>query len=114
MDAHPDTTFAVSKRLRAAFRRLDDRERSNVIEGPVDAADAVVVHVSDAFGRLVACRPRYNLVTAWFGPADVNFNLYPSWLGRDRIVVMPVDHFPRERTLPPEADRYNLRPGALP
>ena len=34
---------------------------------------------------------RFNYTVRWFGPYEVNFNYYPSWIGNDRIIVMPIE-----------------------
>jgi 4-amino-4-deoxy-L-arabinose transferase-like glycosyltransferase len=48
------------------------------------------------FGSEAANRPAHQAwhhayVERWFGPLEVNYNYYPSWGGRDRIVVVKVD-----------------------
>jgi hypothetical protein len=43
-----------------------------------------------AAGGMVA--HRHDTVRDWFGPREMNYNYYPSWLGRDRIIILPPAH----------------------
>ena len=112
LDAHPDARFAVSASVRQRLAALDGRSRPNLIDGPLDDARAAVFHASESYAAILGATPRHDLTSTWFGPFEVNFNYYPSWLGADRIVVMPVEHYPRRRFLRPEHMPPGLRPGA--
>ncbi|MEN8184947.1 MAG: hypothetical protein ABFS46_20695, partial [Myxococcota bacterium] len=113
LDAHPDTRFAASEQIRGQLRRLDGRVRENVTSGPLREVDEVVFYASESYPYVVALRPRYDLSRAWFGPYEVNFNFYPSWLGSDRIVVLPAERYPRRPGLPPDRVPEKLRPGRM-
>ena len=71
----------------------------------------MIFYASEAYGHIAGLRTRHDLARATFGPLEVNFNYYPSWLGEDRIVVLPASRYPREPIVPPEHLPPQLRPG---
>jgi hypothetical protein len=111
LDEHPDTRYAASGTILRHLRQQGGAPRSHVAALSLDEADEVVVYASEAYGHLVGLRTRHDLTRATFGPLDVNFNYYPSWLGEDRIVVLPAFRYPRRPFLSPEEAPPNLRPG---
>lgn len=112
VDAHPDTRFAVSAGVRRALARQRLAERPNVVDGAPWDADQAIFLASEEYARVLGARPGFGLTETWFGPYEVNFDFYPSWLGSDRVVVMRSDHLPRRPWLRPEQMPPNLRPGA--
>lgn len=111
LDAHPDRSYAASATILRHLRQVDGRSRPNVGLRPLQEVDDVIFYASEAYGHIVGLRPRHDLTRAVFGPLEVNFNYYPSWLGEDRIVVMPASRYPRKPFLPPEHAPPQLRPG---
>jgi 4-amino-4-deoxy-L-arabinose transferase-like glycosyltransferase len=82
------TTFYISPRVRTHFALLGAGSLSNVTTDP-GRAEHVVFYAHEGARRYQdwhANRPR--LTERWFGPYEVNFNMYPNWWGDDRIVVM--------------------------
>lgn len=110
--AHPDVRYGASPRVLEELRSAGLAPGSHVRRRPLDAADEVVVHTADTYRRIVGLRPGHGLTTGWFGPYEVNFDYYPSWLGRDRIIVLRAERFPR-RSFLPENVPADLRPGRL-
>lgn len=90
IDARPETRFALSAGAAAALFALDGAPRANVATRPLGARLAVLFASEVESARWTANRPDYT--RAWFGPYEVNFNYYPTWQGRDRLLVMPVHH----------------------
>ena len=111
LDDHPDTRYAASETILRHLRQLDGTPRPHVVPRPLEEADEVVFYASEAYGHLVGMRTRHDLTRATFGPLDVNLNYYPSWLGEDRIVVLPAAHYPRRPLLSSEDAPPMLRPG---
>jgi hypothetical protein len=111
LDAHPDTRYAASETILRHLRQQGGTPHPHVAPRPLEDADEVVFYASEAYGRLVGLRTRHDLTRATFGPLDVNLNYYPSWLGEDRIVVLPAALYPRQPFLPPENTPPLLRPG---
>jgi hypothetical protein len=111
---HPDTRFAVSAGLRRALSRTALAGLPNVVDGPPWQADRAIFLASEQYARVLGARPGFRLTDTWFGPYEVNFDFYPSWLGSDRVVVMPSEHLPREPWLRPDQMPPQLRPGANP
>lgn len=79
LDSHPKTRFALSPKAAAALSRP---------RTPLADAEQAVLYASEvASERWLANRRGY--AAAWFGPYEVNFDYYPTWQGRDRLIVMP-------------------------
>jgi hypothetical protein len=84
---HPEVHFRLSGRVRALAGQRGLILPGNVVEG--GDADEVVF-----FARADGPPPRQWktndpwLTRAVFGPREVNFNWYSTWVGRDRVVVM--------------------------
>jgi hypothetical protein len=88
VQAHGATTFYLSPRVRTHFALVGARSLPNVT---ADAAGAehVVFYAHEGVRRYQDWRAnRLHLTERWFGPYEVNFNVYPNWWGDDRIVVM--------------------------
>jgi hypothetical protein len=111
VDAHPETRYAASETILRHLPQLDGKPRAHVAPPPLAEADDVIFYASEGYGHLVGLRTRHDLTRATFGPLDVNLNYYPSWLGEDRIVILPAAHYPRHPLLRPEDTPPMLRPG---
>lgn len=85
--SRPDTKFLLSPRVTLEVARVAP-PLTNVVREEADA-DAFVFYAREGMRRWhdwPASRP--GLTTAWFGPREVNFDIYPNWWGDDRIVVI--------------------------
>jgi hypothetical protein len=91
LDEHPDRRVALSPRVTNNLGLIERRARP--AESPLDPdVDDVVFYALDIpWPELLANRRGY--ATTWFGPYEVNYDYYPTWMGADRIVVMPREHF---------------------
>jgi hypothetical protein len=84
----PSSTFYVSPRVRTHFALLGAGSLANVTPDP-SHAEHVVFYAHEGVRRYKDWRAnRLRLTERWFGPYEVNFNVYPNWWGDDRIVVM--------------------------
>jgi len=84
----PSSTFYVSPRVRTHFALLGAGSLPNVTPDP-SHAEHVVFYAHEGVRRYKDWRAnRLRLTERWFGPYEVNFNVYPNWWGDDRIVVM--------------------------
>jgi hypothetical protein len=82
------TTFYVSPRVHTHFALLEAGSLANVTPDPAHA-ERVVFYAHEGVRRYQDWRAdRLRLTERWFGPYEVNFNVYPNWWGDDRIVVM--------------------------
>ena len=78
----------ISPRLRIQLAAQGWVRPSGVVDDPL-RAERLVLYASEGMTRWQewpANRPW--LTERWFGPHEVNFNIYPSWWGDDRIIVM--------------------------
>lgn len=84
---HSDTKFILSPRVK---RQLSTVESSpaNLTVDPAQA-DEFVLYAREGMLRWHDWPANYRgLTQAWFGPREVNFDMYPNWWGDDRIVVI--------------------------
>jgi 4-amino-4-deoxy-L-arabinose transferase-like glycosyltransferase len=82
------TTFYVTPRVRTHFAMLGTESLPNITSEPTHAAH-VVFYAHEGVAHYQDWRAnRLRLTERWFGPYEVNFNIYPNWWGDDRIVVM--------------------------
>jgi 4-amino-4-deoxy-L-arabinose transferase-like glycosyltransferase len=82
--------FLLSPRVRVHLSRLGLIQFPNVTDDPTQAEQAVF-YASEGMKHWPdwpANRPR--LTNTWFGPYEVNFNIYPNWEGDDRIIIMSI------------------------
>lgn len=86
--AHAATTFYLSPRVATHFALIGAHALPNVTAGP-DDAEHVMFYAHEGVRHYQDWRAnRLRLTERWFGPYEVNFNVYPNWWGDDRIVVM--------------------------
>jgi 4-amino-4-deoxy-L-arabinose transferase-like glycosyltransferase len=88
ISAEQGKRFFLSPRLRVHLSRLGSIQFPNVTDDPTQA-EQVIFYASEGMRHWLdwpANRPR--LTKTWFGPYEVNFNIYPDWEGDDRIIVM--------------------------
>ena len=88
--AHPGERFRVSDGVRKIAGEHAVAIPGNVVSAP--AGDAVVFMGHSEHAALgVRTTNDPWLTKAVFGPREMNFNWYSTWVGRDRVVVMTLD-----------------------
>jgi 4-amino-4-deoxy-L-arabinose transferase-like glycosyltransferase len=89
MSGKKEVRFFLSPRARIHLASIDAVENINIINDFSDA-DYLVLYASEGVKRWhdwPANLPE--LTEAWFGPREVNFNIYPNWWGDDRLLIVP-------------------------
>jgi hypothetical protein len=83
----PGSRYLLSPRVTADVAQVAP-SLSNVTGAAADA-DAFVLYAREGMRRWHDWpASRRGLTRAWFGPREVNFDIYPNWWGDDRIVVI--------------------------
>ncbi len=89
---HAQTGFFASEKVWQEMQELNDALPSNIAHLNADDADMVALYASEGVAHPTEWpRNRPGLVTAIFGPWEVNFDYYPTWIGDDRILVMTLE-----------------------
>lgn len=89
IDLHEDEKFMTSPAVLKSLAEVDPQQRPNLISGPAGAT------------RLIAFPDELLPMSQWgggdtfladevFGPREINWNLYPTWGGPRRAVVMKI------------------------
>jgi len=86
---NPDKQFLVSPKVYQALVDLNQPLPQNIFKDHSALGSAFIFYLSEipAGEREFVNRFKYGLF--WFGPYEVNFNYYPTWIAGERIVVMP-------------------------
>ena len=90
--ARPETPFHIARPLRTALLEAGYVLPANAAQSDADAAVFLFRH-SDLQGTNPVLRewPGTRAQTFdWIGPREVNFNYYPTWRGRDRVLILPL------------------------
>jgi 4-amino-4-deoxy-L-arabinose transferase-like glycosyltransferase len=95
-----DTAFYLSAPTRDLLRQLDP-SAADQPNPPHASRQLIVVGSHDDNDTLQWPANIWNLAAVDFGPRDVNFNYYPTWM-RNRIVALDLD---RAKTLPVDVVR---------
>jgi hypothetical protein len=83
-----NTTFYLTPRVQTHFALLGAGPLANISPDP-SQAEHIVFYAHEGVRRYQDWPAnRRRLTERWFGPYEVNFNIYPNWWGDDRIVVM--------------------------
>jgi hypothetical protein len=90
LDRHTDEVCLVSGRIAGELRSYDGKNRGNITELGSEKTRSKIFHSSEVTDVSTWLANRFNYITRWFGPSEVNLNYYPTWL-EDHIVIMPVD-----------------------
>jgi hypothetical protein len=98
-----DTAFYLSAPTLDLLRQLDPAASVPMPANPTH--ELIIVGSEDDNSLLQWPANTWNLTTADFGPLDVNFNYYPTWM-RSRIVAIALD---RARTLQVDAVQQVVR-----
>ncbi|OAI43544.1 hypothetical protein AYO42_05990 [Rhizomicrobium sp. SCGC AG-212-E05] len=89
IERHPSEKFALSRSL-----SRDMRGRRAVNQATVAQADIFVYRDSDLRSTPSITLKDYpgtrHNTFVWIGPHEVNYNYYPTWEGRDRILLLPL------------------------
>ncbi len=90
LDAHPRTRFQLSSTAAQSLLTADARSRMNAQPISAAPADYLVFSTGEAGKRFDGLWPanRWNYLEKYFGPYEVNWNYYPTWLGDFRLVIM--------------------------
>jgi len=84
---HAQATFLLSPRVKHDVAAIKT-PLANVTDVPAEA-DAFVLYAREGMQRWQDWPAnRRDLTQVWFGPQEVNFNIYPNWWGDDRILVI--------------------------
>jgi 4-amino-4-deoxy-L-arabinose transferase-like glycosyltransferase len=84
---HRDTKFLLSPRVTWDVARVA-APLGNLTGDPAQA-DAFVLYTREGMRRWHDWPAnRRDLTQAWFGPREVNLNMYPNWWGDDHIIVI--------------------------
>jgi 4-amino-4-deoxy-L-arabinose transferase-like glycosyltransferase len=88
--AHPATRFFVSPRVAAALASVA-AVRPNATTDASAGAEMALFYAYRDEGMDNNAWPANTpgLATRTFGPQEIDFDYYPSWLGNDRILLMP-------------------------
>ena len=90
ISANGGQQFFLSPRVRAHLTTVGPIQLPNVTDDPT-RADEVILYAHEGVRRWQDWPAnRFWLTTTWFGPYEVNFNVYPNWWGDDRIIVVPM------------------------
>lgn len=86
---HPDEQFWVSRRVQELILDEAGALPANLVSDE-NQADLFVYHSNDVSLKSITLwqGDRIDYTVATFGPYEMDFNYYPSWAGRSRIVVM--------------------------
>lgn len=85
--AHSNETFLLSPRIKVDVMMITSHLQ-NLTDDPAKA-NAFVLYTSEGMRRWHDWPAnRRDLAEAWFGPREVNLNMYPGWWGDDHIVVI--------------------------
>lgn len=85
VDEQPTGTVALSNGVARLLERYDGKQRPRL--SPRDPRVERVVYLAKELRHSQHVANRRDTTEMWFGPYEVNFNYYPTWAGRDRIVV---------------------------
>jgi len=88
ISAERETRFYLSPRLQIQVRDVSPAFPPNIVDDPA-MADRVLLYAGEGFEHWQDW-PANNpwLTEQWFGPYEVNFNIYPNWWGDDRIIEL--------------------------
>jgi hypothetical protein len=88
MSGKKEAHFFLSPLARIKLSFIEALENLNIV-GDFSDADYLVLYASEGVKRWhdwPANLP--GLTEAWFGPLEVNFNVYPNWWGDDRLLIV--------------------------
>ncbi len=88
VQTHPELFFLASPR---AYALLEQKQAAgaNVVRDPAFPADYAILFMKEVEDEKRWPANRYGFIHRTFGPLDVNFDYYPTWVGKDRILVLP-------------------------
>jgi hypothetical protein len=90
LERNADRKIAISPAVQQELIRFDGKRRERI--APTAPGVELVMFFSRELSWNEHEANRRDYSEMWFGPYDVNFNYYPTWSGRDRIVVARPDH----------------------
>ncbi len=91
ISANTNHRFLLSPRVQAHLTKVEKTPLANVTNDS-SQADRVILYSLEGQRRWQDWQANnFWLTTTWFGPYEMNFNVYPNWWGDDRIVVMTME-----------------------
>lgn len=91
-ERHSQRRFFASEKVWQALLSSGMAVPENISHTDVGETSNVVLYLSESVAHPTDWpRNQPGLVTALFGPWEVNFDYYPTWIGDDRILVMPLE-----------------------
>ena len=97
IDKYPAMHFFVSKKIAVGLEHFDNKIRENVILENSKGVKAAIFYASEIDDWRKFLANRHDYTWTWFGPYEINYNYYPTWVPEwgvnDRIVVMPTRYF---------------------
>lgn len=97
VDKHPSTQFLISERITGELETFDNKKRPNVVLEHSKGVKAAIFYSSEIDDWRKFLANRHDYTWTWFGPYEINYNYYPTWVPawgvNDRIVVMPINYF---------------------
>lgn len=95
-----DVPCAVTRRVRLALERDGAPLPASVTDVKERNPQWVAFYSSEVRNKNLWVANRHDYTVKTFGPREVDFNYYPSWLGSDRIVLMRIDDARSLRVIP--------------
>jgi 4-amino-4-deoxy-L-arabinose transferase-like glycosyltransferase len=96
----------ISPRLRIHLAAVGWMKRTHIVDDP-SRAERLVLYASEAMMQWQEWPGNQPWLTErWFGPYEVNFNMYPTWFGDDRIIVISREQAAAVNLLPLVPDRF--------
>jgi Dolichyl-phosphate-mannose-protein mannosyltransferase len=81
----------VTPSLRAALSKKAPRLPASIVPAGSEGARWIAFRASEVRKRAAWVANRRDTTIRWFGPHEVNFDYYPTWAGRDRILLMRLE-----------------------
>jgi hypothetical protein len=88
LDGHPQQRFMVTPRVERELRATRATLPANIVAHAEGRSEVVLFYASEALASKELVAFHHDTALGWFGGYEVNYNYYPSWGGRDRIVAM--------------------------
>ena len=91
--SNPDTKFYLSPKVRSLLEPHRAVDLPNVVTDPARSTVALICASEKSDPYMKAKGPGWpcnyrGLSLGWFGPYEVNWDYYPTWMGDDRIVIL--------------------------
>ncbi|MFT3772756.1 MAG: glycosyltransferase family 39 protein [Minicystis sp.] len=85
---HAEQRFLVTPRVERALKARHATLPSNIVAHAEGRSEVVLFYASEAIASNKLVAFHHDTALRWFGGYEVNYNYYPTWAGRNRIVAM--------------------------